>query len=115
MPISCNFRDCKMLLATSLTHAASAISMIKYWTLFDLYFVTPYLLVTVVCVNWQDYVHEMPVDEIREYMEALLTAVAHVHSCRIIHRDIKHSNFLYNRRLRQFSFTFLLPFCSPSN
>jgi len=45
----------------------------------------------------------MSVDEIREYMKALLSAVAHVHHCKIIHRDIKHSNFLYNRRLKQLS------------
>jgi len=45
----------------------------------------------------------MTVDEIRVYMRELLRAVAHVHRCRIIHRDIKHSNFLYNRQLKQLS------------
>jgi len=53
------------------------------------------------CVNEQDYVRDMTVGEIREYMKALLSAMAHVHQCKIIHRDIKHSNFLYNRRLKQ--------------
>jgi len=51
----------------------------------------------------------MMVDETRVYMRELLRAVAHVHRCNIIHRDIKHSNFLYNRRLKQLSqsdFTF---------
>jgi len=51
-------------------------------------------------VNEQDYVRDMAVAEIREYMKALLSAVEHVHRCKIIHRDIKHSNFLYNRRLK---------------
>jgi len=49
----------------------------------------------------QDYVQDMTVDEVRAYMYALLTAVRHVHSINVIHRDIKHSNFLCNRKLRQ--------------
>jgi len=54
-------------------------------------------------VDEQDYVRDMSVGEIRKYIKALLSAVAHVHHCKIIHRDIKHSNFLYNRRLKQLS------------
>jgi len=43
----------------------------------------------------------MTVSEMHEYMRALVCALAHVHGCGIIHRDIKHGNFLYNRRLKQ--------------
>lgn len=49
----------------------------------------------------QDYVQDMSVPEVRDYLRALLTAVDRVHRFHIIHRDIKHSNFLYNRKDRQ--------------
>jgi len=39
-------------------------------------------------------------DDIRCYLRALLKALAHVHSHKIIHRDVKPSNFLYDLEKR---------------
>ena len=49
----------------------------------------------------QEYVRNMSVAEIRDYMWNLLLALRHVHRANIIHRDIKPSNFLYNRKLKK--------------
>ena len=35
-------------------------------------------------------------------MEALLTALAHLHDNKVIHRDIKPSNFLYSSKLQTY-------------
>lgn len=39
----------------------------------------------------------MTVQETKDYMIALLTALRRVHKFNIIHRDVKPSNFLYDR------------------
>ncbi|XP_058799639.1 cell division cycle 7-related protein kinase-like [Phymastichus coffea] len=52
--------------------------------------------------RFSDYVLNMGSDEMKQYMKALLTAVARVHKFNIIHRDIKPSNFLYDRKNRRY-------------
>lgn len=52
--------------------------------------------------RFHDFYTKMEVPEIRLYMRNLLLALRHVHRFNIIHRDVKPSNFLYNRRQGQF-------------
>ncbi|KAG0344025.1 hypothetical protein BG004_004796 [Podila humilis] len=42
------------------------------------------------------YYRHLPMDDIKCYLRALLRALAHVHAHKIIHRDVKPSNFLYD-------------------
>nr|CAD7407021.1 unnamed protein product [Timema cristinae] len=48
-----------------------------------------------------EYVSEMDVEETRHYMKNLFLALRRVHSFNIIHRDVKPSNFLYDRDNRK--------------
>ncbi|XP_015606606.1 cell division cycle 7-related protein kinase isoform X2 [Cephus cinctus] len=52
--------------------------------------------------RFSHYVHNMSVQETKDYMRALLTALKRVHKFNIIHRDIKPSNFLYDRKSRRY-------------
>ncbi|XP_076378396.1 cell division cycle 7-related protein kinase isoform X2 [Megalopta genalis] len=47
--------------------------------------------------KFSDYVQDMTVQETKDYMIALLTALRRVHKFNIIHRDVKPNNFLYDR------------------
>lgn len=53
--------------------------------------------------RFQDYFTEMSLPEVREYMFNLLVALRHVHCLGIIHRDVKPSNFLYNRADKKYA------------
>ncbi|XP_063849186.1 cell division cycle 7-related protein kinase-like isoform X3 [Scylla paramamosain] len=52
---------------------------------------------------FSEYVGSMGTQELREYLINLLCALRRVHSFRVIHRDVKPANFLYNRRHRRYS------------
>ncbi|XP_025994828.1 cell division cycle 7-related protein kinase isoform X2 [Solenopsis invicta] len=52
--------------------------------------------------KFSEYVQDMTVEETKDYMRALLTALRRVHKFHIIHRDVKPSNFLYNRTNRRY-------------
>ncbi|XP_065916920.1 cell division cycle 7-related protein kinase-like isoform X2 [Dysidea avara] len=52
--------------------------------------------------KFQDYINDITISEVQQYMKAMLTALQTVHSYHIIHRDIKPSNFLYSRKERKF-------------
>ena len=51
--------------------------------------------------DFRDYHHDLSIPEIKTYMRALILAMEHVHAHGIIHRDVKPSNFLYNRETQQ--------------
>ncbi|XP_011152689.2 cell division cycle 7-related protein kinase isoform X1 [Harpegnathos saltator] len=52
--------------------------------------------------KFPDYVKDMTVEETKAYMRALLSALRRVHKFDIIHRDVKPSNFLYDRTNRKY-------------
>lgn len=46
--------------------------------------------------DFREYYRDMKVPEMRLYFRSLFTALRHVHDKKILHRDIKPTNFLYN-------------------
>ncbi|XP_076838147.1 cell division cycle 7-related protein kinase isoform X2 [Brachyhypopomus gauderio] len=50
-----------------------------------------------------DIVGTLSYEEVRQYIYHLLKALKHIHKFGIIHRDIKPTNFLYNRRENKYA------------
>ncbi|CAI6335146.1 unnamed protein product [Periconia digitata] len=46
--------------------------------------------------DFRDYYRDMTISEMRLYMKSLFTALRAVHQNKILHRDVKPTNFLYN-------------------
>ncbi|XP_011307008.1 cell division cycle 7-related protein kinase [Fopius arisanus] len=61
-------------------------------------FVMPYIRHT----KFSDYIHNMGAVELKHYIRALMVALRKVHMFNIIHRDVKPSNFLYDRRNKRY-------------
>ena len=45
----------------------------------------------------KDYVRDVKIEEVKDYMKNLFLALKSVHDHNMIHRDVKPSNFLVNR------------------
>ncbi|XP_058228741.1 cell division cycle 7-related protein kinase isoform X1 [Hemibagrus wyckioides] len=52
---------------------------------------------------FMDIVETLSFEEVRQYIYHLLKALKHIHKFGIIHRDIKPTNFLYNRREKKYA------------
>ncbi|KAL5278236.1 CDC7 family protein [Megaselia abdita] len=61
-------------------------------------FVMPYLEHE----KFSDIFDKMDAKETQSYIKNLLIALHHVHKFNVIHRDVKPSNFLYNRKTNEF-------------
>ncbi|XP_063154317.1 cell division cycle 7-related protein kinase isoform X2 [Candoia aspera] len=53
--------------------------------------------------SFLDILNSLSFEEVRNYMFNLLKALKRIHHFGIVHRDVKPSNFLYNRQLRQYA------------
>ncbi|KAL4218644.1 Cell division control protein 7 [Mactra antiquata] len=53
--------------------------------------------------KFQDYILHMSITDVHDYIKNLLIALRRVHMYDVIHRDVKPSNFLYDRKTKRYA------------